>query len=267
MNNSFEEQDSLRYLAEINNEYAYEYDENSEGQFSLPLDSLNISERLNFFWNNDIFNYNVYRPNTHEISTNENSNLKNKISNKVLSGRKRKRKITAERKIHDKYDEDNILRKINVHFLNFLISFLNEILSKCNIKEEKFKKINGKYKKIINQKNFNFIKNETIEKILNKENDEKFNDKYINKELFNSIKDKKIFNKIISKKYIEIFKEFYYTNEKKNKIIYEGLELNLTNTYGDFMNKIKGDNLYKQNIEKVIQKNYFPKKFKIDKCK
>lgn len=262
MNNSFEEHDSLRYLAEINNEYAYEYDENIEGQFSLPLDWVNISERLNFFGNNDIFNFNVYCPNTHEISTNENSNLKNKISNKVLSGRKRKN--ITERKIHDKYFEDNILRKINVHFLNFLILFVNEILLKCNI-NEKFYGINGKYKKIINKKNFNSIKNETIDQFLIKENNQKYKDKYQNKELFNRIKDKKIFNNIISKKYIEIFKGFYYTNEKKNKIIYEGLELNLTNTFGDFMNKIKGDNLYKQNIEKVIKKYYFPKIFNTTK--
>ena len=265
MDNFSEQEDSFIpfncYLTERSNEY----DKNTE-QFGPSLGLHFPISPSNFFGHNDCFNFNFNNHNTFSISrieTNENTDLRNNISSRVLSGRKRKKENENKIEIHTKYSEDNILRKINVHFLNFTILFLNKILHKCNIGDE-FCKINSNYKKAINKKNFNSIKNATIADILYEENDKKFKNLYKNRELLNRIKiyNNDILNRIISKSYINIFKEVYYINKKK--IFYEGLELNLPGTFGYFLEKvIKGDNEYKQKIEKVIRKNYFPKKFEI----
>ena len=197
---------SVSYLPEINKEI----DEIIEDLFNLSLDLENNPE--SFFGLNDSFNFINYR-NTFEISkaeTNENTDKRFIISSEVLSGRKRKNNNNS--KIHNKYFDDNILRKINVHYLNFIISFLNEVLSKCNI-DDKFYE-NGKYKKIINKKNFNSIKNETIAQILVQDANLKFKNKSKNRELLDKIQNYNIevLNRILSKKYISIFKELYYNN-------------------------------------------------------
>ena len=205
MYNSFEKQDSVNSfninLAEIN-EYDKENDENSENNLSLDLD-LPINPN-NFFGHNDCFNFISNNNNAltnSRIETNENTNLRNNnISSRVFSGRKRKKENENSKKIHDKYSEDNILRKINVDFLNFTFQFINKILSKCNIKD-KFCGINGQYKKTINKKNFDIIKNETIAQLLSKENNKKHKNKYINRELLNKIQNynNDILNRTISK--------------------------------------------------------------------
>ena len=265
MNNYFEQNNSAipfaSYLAELNNEF----DENSE-------DLLNFSSGMDinpegFFGINDSFNFIFNNQNIFisKAETNENTNLRSNkfnITTRNLSGRKRNK--NSNRKIHDKNFNDNILRKINVNFLNFIISFLNQVLSKY-YKNEKFYKINANYKKKINKKNFNLIKNETIAQILVQENSLKFTNREHNRELLKKIKDDniEIMNRILSKSYINIFKELYYCNKKK--ITYEGLELNLKKTFADFLAKLrkKENSLYIQNIEKVVQKYYFPKLFEI----
>ena len=62
-----------------------------------------------------------------------------------------------------------------------------------------FKKINGKYKKQINIKNFNTYKNKTIGELLTLENDKKFKNAYINRNLYKKITkiDNGIFNNFI----------------------------------------------------------------------
>ena len=50
--------------------------------------------------------------------------IKKEIKEK-RAGRKRKRDNENINKIHSKYDYDNIMRKIQVHYQNFLLSFIN----------------------------------------------------------------------------------------------------------------------------------------------
>jgi len=231
-------------------------------------------DNMNFIFNNE--NSFEFRKDETQEKEKEKNVLQNNTINypqKKLSGRKRKNQIDNKGKIHNKTQNDNILRKINVHFLNFIIDFINEVLCKCNLKtkniNDKFYEINGKYKKIINKTNFNSISNQTISQILTLENNNKYINKNQNRELFNKIKNNnnEILNKILSKKYIDIFKEVFYINKKD--IIYEGLELNLPKTFDDFLLNVKAneDNLYKIRIEQVIKKYYFQQKFNVKKTK
>ena len=107
---------------------------------SLLFDNMNFT-----FKNENIFEFSIEETQDKNILKNEEN-----YSQKKLSGRKRKNSNKDKGKFHNKSQNDNILRKINVHFLNFIIDFINELLNKCNLKskniDDKFYEINGKYK-------------------------------------------------------------------------------------------------------------------------
>ena len=51
-----------------------------------------------------------------------------KVKKEKRVGRKRKGDHLNDEKVHTKYDKDNVHRKIQVNFMAFLFSFINEIL-------------------------------------------------------------------------------------------------------------------------------------------
>ena len=173
------------------------------------------------------------------------------------TGDEYKLKYIPKKKTHTKYSEDNILRKLNTYFLNFIINFINVIISEKKNIDIKFKKINHQYKKRINKKNFSGYKNKTIGELLNLDNDKKFKNFEINRNLYgkiNAINDSTL-NNILSKRYIDIFKEVFYENEKNFN--HEGKNLIIPNNFLDFLNK--ENDTYKNKVKKVIEKYYFPK--------
>ena len=54
-------------------------------------------------------------------------------------------------KIHDKFSTDNLLRKVQVHYISFIVTFLNKILEVFNFKE-RFYKLDYEFKKNVNKK-------------------------------------------------------------------------------------------------------------------
>jgi len=54
-------------------------------------------------------------------------------------------------KIYEKFYTDNLLRKIQVHYLSFIISFLKEILEQFNFKQ-RFYKLDYYFIKNVNMK-------------------------------------------------------------------------------------------------------------------
>ena len=80
--------------------------------------------------------------NEKETVINENKEFNNDIfsSNLIKNKRGRKSKISKINVIkkHDKFTIDNILRKIQVHYLNFIVSFTNIILNNLGIKKNYF---------------------------------------------------------------------------------------------------------------------------------
>ena len=59
--------------------------------------------------------------------------------------------------IHDKYSEDNVKRKIQVHYLSCIPSLINDILKQLGYKE-KFLEISYDFKKNVNNKFFKELK-------------------------------------------------------------------------------------------------------------
>ena len=216
--------------------------------------------------------------NTKEISNkNRKNSSKNKKSKKFnnsnnVIGKKRFSPSKSKRK-HDKYSSDNIIRKINCHFQNFIIFLVNEIIKQQNIKagncSEYFRNINGEEKKKIRKNNVDEIKNYRISKILTFQNYSKFRDKTHNEKLFDKIKNKdnEILQKVLNMTYIDVFKNYFYSNEK-NIIIVEGskkFEIELSYPYDQFLLDIeaKGDDKYENKIKKVIKKYLLKDLFKV----
>ena len=76
-------------------------------------------------------------------------------SRKKLTGRKRKMSIKDknDKNLHNKYYEDNVTRKIQVHVMSSIIQYVNDILSKIDLGLEHipaFKKIDYSFKQKIN---------------------------------------------------------------------------------------------------------------------
>ena len=78
----------------------------------------------------------------------------------IMTAKKRGRKqINNNKKTHTASDDDNIHRKIQVHFISFLTNFINDIIRGL-LKSRKvplFKNIDYQLKKTVNQKYFQVL--------------------------------------------------------------------------------------------------------------
>lgn len=225
---------------------------NSYDNFSYIFDScsffaMNQNDLNN--WDNNVINP-IYEDNQNEkyvqssdkeisivIDKNENSNLMDNTNDNANNRNDTKNMLRKKRKknYHNKFSPDNIVIKLNVYIMNFIIILINEILNKLEKHIGDFRYINGKEKKKINQCNISTIKDYTIKHILHFDNSLKYKDKNHNRELINKILniDNSSLQKILNMKYIDIFKNYYYINKKD--IIIEDLKISLPETFDDFL--------------------------------
>jgi hypothetical protein len=101
--------------------------------FESQIENISLHEML------DIFQYNI--PRQEEQKKNSNIFITNVVTNdtSLLGNKKRGRHSISEnedKKNHDRFSDDNILRKIQVHYLSFIISFINDILKSLGFKEK-----------------------------------------------------------------------------------------------------------------------------------
>ena len=123
--------------------------------------------------------------------------------------RGRQTHLRKERKTHDKFSADNILRKIQVHFISFIVFFLNDILSSFGIRK-KFLKLDYEFKKDVNKQNFAELKNKNIGEIISSKISTKYKkDENTNSNLYELLKTNKVLGKIFDIKYFTFFKEYY----------------------------------------------------------
>ena len=178
--------------------------------------------------------------------------------------RGRKKVKIGNKKIHDKYVVDNLLRKIQVHFLSFIISFLNDILKHLNYKQ-RFYKLDYKYKRNINKEFVQSLKKKDIEGIICNSISSKYKkDKDSNSFICKQIKENKLLNNILSENYLKLFKKFYYTSCKKVNLREYGLDKDITLSNGVKMfkdllknNESEEENKeYKQLINQCVNENY-----------
>ena len=164
-------------------------------------------------------------------------------------------------KIHDKHTADNLLRKIQVHYLTFIIKFLNEILKFLNL-EQKFLNLAYEFKSSVNIKFFNSLKTKTIRDIICTQISAKYKKVAlnINENIYEQTKLNKILNKIFSENYLLFFRKIYFKSERIINLKEYGLNQKLilsekAKMYKDLIeNK---DYVYKRNLKDCVNRHFF----------
>ena len=204
--------------------------------------------------------------NINEAKRNKTYNINLFQSNKLIHKKRgRKNEFNEKNNIsrtHDKFSPDNLRRKIHVHFITFIISFFNEILSSLGY-EQKFSKLDYKYIiKNVKKSFFNKIKNKNIGEIISGKISSKYTkkDKNLNYILFQKFKKEQTLNKIFSQSYFLIFKIFYYPSKKTINLKEYGLDMEISlsedvKMYKDLLEGVD-DNSYKNQIINYIKNNF-----------
>ena len=190
--------------------------------------------------------YNFIEIIQHNKNNNENTSKGKKFFNvKTLINRGRKRiNLEGEKnnqKKHKKTDLDNILTKVQVHFITFIVNITNEIKSRV-IKQDQFNQFNFldidyNLKKKINFKTFENLKTYKVKDILLSNKDD-YN-KMILKLVYNSSEDlKELFNM----NYLSLFEIYYNDCKPLKRIILKGKEFILSDELKCFYNLVEKNN-------------------------
>lgn len=206
-------------------------------------------------------NNRIYLINDEHKQKNENSQ-KFKILNKKR-GRK-KQKIDKRRHNYDSVD--NLLRKLKVHYLSFIISFINDILKQLEYKKH-FCKLNYDFKQKLQKKETESLKKSSIGEIICQKISKKYKkeDENYNEILFNEIKtNNKVLNNILSENYLKLFKKFYFKSHKIINLKDYGLDINinLSNEVKMYDNLLINDGkkgkIYRILMNRCVKKNFIP---------
>ena len=265
------------YLLEINS-----LDGNSSNSANESLIGLKLLLNEHRSFDNELFSIVHFKKadnditNTEErISNEENSVLAEMRQKFFVENKKRGRKNKKEgKKIHDKNTIDNLLRKVQVHYLSFIIKFLNTILLILNKKNIRFKKLDYKFKQNVRKDFVDILKKSNIGEIISSKISGKYkkekNDNF-NENLLKKYKEDRILNKIFSENYLILFRKIYYKSQKKINLkeygldIGEGIKLSDdVKMYKDLLKDKKGNELneeYKSNLNKCIFQHFFSNSF------
>ena len=214
-----------------------------------------------------------------ELSINQRNNSTSSINSTDFANKKTE--MNKKRKSpHSRLSSDNILRKIQVHYFTFIISFLNFLLKYFNY-DYKFLKLDYSIKKNINKyankrkskignenkKIINSFNDGTLEKIISQNISRQYTryEKNQNELICEAVKGNKILYNILKDNHLNIFKKFYFTKCKLINLKEYGLDkcIKLPNdikTHKDLLkqNEAFGEE-YKKSINECILKNFFPK--------
>lgn len=200
---------------------------------------------------------------------------KNKKFCKKKRGRKMKQNNSTKEEnnqnTHDKFSNDNLLRKIQIHYISFLISIINLILRDLNY-EEQFLKLNYNIKKNINKKFFESLKNKKLSEIICNKISKKYKkyDSNINIKIYNKIKNNEILKNFFNENYLSFFKNIYYESKRIINLKKYGLEKEIflseeIKMFKDLLQDNIDENIdnkkYVEEINLCVEINYFSDKF------
>ena len=169
--------------------------------------------------------------------------------NEINCGKKRGRKSSRNGiyKLHGKNSEDNIIRKIQVHYAKFIKNFINELLKTSGIKNLFFIPLDYNYIKLISKKHRDNLNSKTIKEVFSDNNiSPKYSTKEINfnKKICEQIEKeyKDIYQNVLNKNFLFFFDKIYYKNNKKinmKEFGFDNLEIDLKNIelFGDLLLK------------------------------
>ena len=190
------------------------------------------------------------------LKSNENNNEE---KNEFLFKKRGRKQTDKNKRVHSGTDDDNLQRKIQVHFISFITNYTNDIIrSFANSKNVLlFRNVDYKLKKVVSHKYFNSMKLLNIGEILQMKPSPKmkFHGNSVNIEIFNQIcKLFPFMEDYFKKEYRTLFKEYFSNNSKV--FIFNGKKITLsqkTRTFKDLINK---NYAYKEKL-KFVALHYF----------
>ena len=210
------------------------------------------------------------------IQLEENDNKLILFKTKKFQKRGRKQQIQTsfnsykpKRKIHSKTDDDNVLIKIQVHFLTFLINITNDLIEPYFQAKKKnifFRQINYDDKKTITLEHISQLKRSSIKDILQmkispkcRNYGEDYNKKNYNYilEKINNDKDLEWINNFFNLNYLELFEKYYYTYNKRNNFYFQDKKINFskkTKTFYNLLEKNKNDQEIQECFKKISER-------------
>ena len=170
-------------------------------------------------------------------------------------------KTRKKRKSHQKSDFDNILTKIQIHFLNFVINICNDAM-KIIIKNQKqyFRPINYEFKRNISYNNIKKLKEISIKEILRQEISNKYKlvSKSINSDILALVTPlSQWLNDFFSINYVKAFSIYYNNCKPLKKINFKGKEIILSSKTKAFNTLLKKNKVLKNNMISAAQVAYF----------
>lgn len=207
---------------------------------------------------------------TIELEENQESN-KNIFKTKKLNKRGRIKIKNTKRKIHSKMGRDNVLTKIQVHFLTYLINVSNDIIEpyfQAKKNDKQFKQINYADKKNIKIEHRSKLKNSSIKDILQmkissiyRNYEEDYNEKIYNFISDEVNKDSKLswINNFFNLNYLKFFENHYYINKNENYFFIEGKKINFSKETKSFYNLLEENKNNPEMIKRLtdVSKRYF----------
>jgi hypothetical protein len=223
----------------------------------------------------------------HNFLNNINLNNSEKKQEKIFlitkRGRPGKRITSYEKKYitHTKHKIDNILTKIQVSYINFLVDLINKILYEINRSDLHFLYLDGKFKKYNTTQKRKELMNATIGDIIKTEISAKYTTipKNRNNIVYERLKNDNSLSEvmnILNLKFMFFFKNIYYHNLRKFNLKDFGLmdleiELPLQfQLYENLLMKNKNDDkfeLYKAKMAYCVKKYFLSSPKEMDKIK
>lgn len=201
------------------------------------------------------------------ISTNYSDNNANRSNEPHLNQKRGRKPNKKKRKKHDKFSRDNIKRKLQVHYIEFLRNLINQLIKEI-LKTEKFQflQISYEFASNISKKAVDSLKIKTIGEILRDNISPKYTFfKNNNICVYHEICEKSnIIKNILNKKYLSLFNVYINKINKLDKSKY-GLDqdfyLSNVENLKDLLKKnetnIKSDNIkFKEMVQKVINLDF-----------
>ena len=192
-------------------------------------------------------------------------NKKSKLFDIKPCGKKRGRKSEGINKkpIHCSSSYDNVKRKIQVQFLSFMRLLLNESIRAFSKEKKKFfLEFDYKLKSKISKKNFDKLKNSTIEDLLINlgiSNKYKKYEKDYNKLIIEALnKNNKWFRKIFKMKYVDLFKDFYNDEKPLKELTLFEKKIILSKETKSFFDLIEQNKEMKEDIINVTKSSFLP---------
>ena len=205
----------------------------------------------------------IIAENQEKININNESKINFKVKLHHKRGRKRYDKNTSNKKCHFSDDFDNILRKIQVSNINFLISLSNDALKTVFGKNTtyKFKDINYKLKKQINH---NYIENlkklhfgDIIQMDISPKN--KIFQEDMNKITYLKVcEQSEELKKLFDKNYLYLIKKYYFNfvDDGSHEIDIDGFKITLSPKTETFSNLLKKNNETRNKFKEIAKTVY-----------